>query len=603
MSLFDELKRRNVIRVATGYVVAAWLLIQVLDTVFRGPWMSEDTYQVIVILLAIGFVPAVVGAWVFQLTPDGLKLDKDSGAATTPAATSRKIDRAIIATLAIAVSYFAIDKFVIGAGPAIDASDMSIAVLPFDYGAVNEDDRYFIDGVTNEIRNLLTRIDGMHVIASNSTMQFRGSTDPLPDIANTLGVAHLLLGSVRRFGDTVQVTAQLFDAKGDRQLWGDSYERQLRDLFRIQDEIASEVVSNLHIELVGEPPESEYVHPEVLELVAEATQLAGIRAPGTGDRIAALVDRALQIDPEYTPALNLKVMANWFLAGGPDYTFEDMLRDADRIYDRILEIDPDSPYPDFWYGFHLSGANRLEEAAQRYLQGLEKAFRRPEHLVPDDLRIVGYFALHTGKLDTANRIFRYALDYDPMCIQCRRRYADSLMYAGSYEEAQWQYERYLNHSNEGWHDYVFTLLLQGKADEAIEFLDENVNLESADAGGEWNKLYGRALRAMALYTLGRVGEAQEVRSQLVDPDFHDQRALTLMRTQVAAWMDDEDFAFEKLHEMAASGFQFLHRQTFSPVWQNLHDDPRWLEYRGFNGTSAERLDAIEFDPVLPTLPE
>ena len=602
MSLFDELKRRNVIRVGTAYVVAAWLVVQVLDTVFRGAWMSEDTYQVVVILLAIGTVPAVIGAWIFQLTPDGLKLDKDSGAAVTPAATSRNIDRAIIATLAVAVSYFAIDKFVFSSGTAPDASGMSIAVLPFDYGAVDEDDRYFIDGVTNEIRNLLTRIDGMHVISTNSTLPFRGSSDPLPDIANSLGVAHLLLGSVRRFGDTVQVTAQLFDARGDRQVWGDSYERELRDLFRIQDEIASEVVSNLHIELVGEPPRSEYVDPELLELVAEATQLADIRGPGTGEKMTALVDRALEIDPNYTPALNLKVAANWFSLN-KNYQFEDMLRDADRIYDRILEIDPDSAYPDFWYAFHLSGANKLEEAAARYLQGLEKAFRRPEYLAPDDLRIAGYFAMHIGKLERSTRIFRYALDFDPMCIQCRRRYAESLMYAGDYEEAQWQFERYLNHASEGWEDYVLTLLLQGKAAEALEFLDADSTWVSAELSGDSAEHYRHALRAMALYSLGRFEEADASRDNLDDPDFHDQRFLLLMKTQAAAWMGDKDFAFEKLHEMAATGFQFLHRQTFSPVWQNLHDDPRWLEYREFNGTSAARLDAIEFDPVLPRLPE
>ena len=105
---------------------------------------------------------------------------------------------------------------------------------------------------------------------------------------------------------------------------------------------------------------------------------------------------------------------------------------------------------------------------------------------------------------------------------------------------------------------------------------------------------------MALFSLGRVDEAEAVFTELGRrSDYYDQRSLTYMRTEAAAWMGDKDFAFEKLFEMAATGFQFLHRRTFSPVWQNLHDDPRWAEYREFNGTSPDRLDAIEFDPQLP----
>jgi hypothetical protein len=105
---------------------------------------------------------------------------------------------------------------------------------------------------------------------------------------------------------------------------------------------------------------------------------------------------------------------------------------------------------------------------------------------------------------------------------------------------------------------------------------------------------------MALFSLGRVDEAEARFTELGRrSDFPDQRSLTFMRTEAAAWMGDKDFAFEKLFEMAATEFQFLHRRTFSPVWQNLHDDPRWVEYREFNGTSPDRLDAIEFDPKLP----
>jgi tetratricopeptide (TPR) repeat protein len=242
----------------------------------------------------------------------------------------------------------------------------------------------------------------------------------------------------------------------------------------------------------------------------------------------------------------------------------------------------------------LSGENKLEEAAALYSTALGKDVTRP-----DNVRIAGYFAQQIGKLETASKIQRYALAIDPLCHQCRRRYAESLMYAGDYTTAQREYERYLTAGSSGWQDYVLLLLLQGKAEEALEYLESTDDLVSSDSDDDSVQLLGETRRAMALYSLGRADEAEQIFEELSRSDYHDQRALTLFLTEIAAWMGDKDFAFEKLFEMAATGFQFLHRRTFSPIWQNLHDDPRWIEYREFNGTSPERLDAIEFDPPLP----
>ncbi len=603
MSFIPELQRRNVIRVATAYVVAAWLIIQIAETTFPVFGFSDNAVRVVIIALGIGFIPAIVGAWVFQLTPQGLKRDK--GADETPATSkiaSRNIDRAIIVTLVLGLSYFAFDKFVLAPDRAAEREaevaeqaraeaivgfygDRSIAVLPFENMSSDPEQEYFADGIAEEVLNLLAGIRKLRVISRSSAFAFKGQNLEIPDIAERLDVAHILEGSVRKVGDTVRVTAQLIDARTDTHLWSHTYERELGDVFRIQDEIAADVVANLQIELLHALPRNRHVDPEVLSLTAQAYQLHQARPEGVGKKMHTLLSRALEIDPDHIPALGLMAMAYWYLVGE---TWEETYRKIDATYDRILELDPNSAHPDFYYAFMLSGENRLEEAAALYSSALEKDLTRPDHI-----RIAGYFAQHVGKLDVSVRLQRYALAIDPLCHQCRRRYAESLMYAGDYANAQREFERYLVAGNEGWRDYVLMLLLQGKADEALAYID------SVNARSEWDELAGRAGRAMALISLGRYYEADALFEKILRSDFFDQRMLTLFLTEVATWKGDKDFAFEKLHEMAATQFQHLHRRTFSPVWQNLHDDPRWLEYREFNGTSAERLDAIEFNPNLP----
>jgi len=167
------------------------------------------------------------------------------------------------------------------------------------------------------------------------------------------------------------------------------------------------------------------------------------------------------------------------------------------------------------------------------------------------------------------------------------------MYAGDYANAQREFESFLALGRGGWRDYVLLLLLQGKVDEALAYL------ESVDVREEWADLGHRASKAMALFSLGRTDEADAIFEELSRSDYYDRRALMLFLAEIAAWTGNDDYAFEKLFEMAATGFSYLQRRTFSPVWQNLHDDPRWLEYRDFNGMSAERLDAIEFNSNLP----
>ena len=263
MSLLTELKRRNVLRVVAGYVAVSWLAIQIVETLFPMFGLSDAAARGVVIALAIGFIPALVFAWIFELTPEGFKRDAevDHGAPGMRELGNR-FDRLIIVMLVFAVAFFAFDKFVLD--PARDVAreaaaeqrgrsralvesygEKSIAVLPFVNMSSDPEQEYFSDGIAEELLNLLAQIQELRVISRSSAFSFKGKDIEIPEIAERLNVAHILEGSVRKSGNKIRITAQLIEASTDTHLWSQTYDRELEDIFAIQDEIAADVVGHL----------------------------------------------------------------------------------------------------------------------------------------------------------------------------------------------------------------------------------------------------------------------------------------------------------------------------------------------------------------------
>src|SRR5438046_3083678 len=284
-NLFSELKRRNVIRMAGLYLVGAWLVVQVAGTVLPMFGAPEWLPRTIVVLVAIGFVPAVIFSWVFQLTPEGLKREEDVAPehSITPQ-TARRMDRMIIVVLILALGYFAFDKFALAppreaallakAQPhtAIVPNDSksipnakSIAVLAFENLSSDKENAYFTDGVQDEILTDLSRIADLKVISRASVMQYKsGASRNLREIGQQLGVAHVLEGSVQRAGNKVRVNAQLIDERNDAHLWAQTYDRELADVFAIQSEIAKTIAGELKAKIspsekaaIDRPPTSD----------------------------------------------------------------------------------------------------------------------------------------------------------------------------------------------------------------------------------------------------------------------------------------------------------------------------------------------------------
>src|SRR5436309_3630930 len=264
-SFFGELKRRNVIRMAGLYLVGAWLLVQVAGTVLPMFGAPEWLPRTIVVLLAIGFVPAVIFSWGFELTPEGLKRDEDVAPehSITPQ-TGRRMDRMIIVVLVLALGYFAFDKFVLT--PRREAALMtsappnesrsiinakSIAVLPFENRSEDEANAYFADGIQDEILTRLSKIGDLKVISRTSTQKYKSAPDNLREIGKQLSVANLLEGSVQKAADAVHINVQLIRAATDEHLWAESYNRKLNDIFTVEGEVAGAIADQLNAKLRG----------------------------------------------------------------------------------------------------------------------------------------------------------------------------------------------------------------------------------------------------------------------------------------------------------------------------------------------------------------
>ena len=336
MSFFAELKRRNVFKVGVAYLVGAWLTIQVADILLDNIGAPAWVLQTIFVLLGVGFFIAIVFAWAFELTPEGVKREKDVDReqSITPQ-TGKKLNNTILVLLALAVSYLLFDKF---SGPTQPGSEsisqqtsaqesnagekltpapaeaeptiskQSIAVLPFDNRSRNEDDEFFVEGVHDDLLTNLARIGALKVISRTSVLRYKDTQLPIPAIAAELGVATIMEGAVQRSGSTVRINVQLIDAKTDEHLWAQIYDRELtaENLFSIQSEISQAIADALQATLSADekdrinnvPTENLQAHDAFLR----GRQLMAERTSGSLEAAIAEFEKAVALDPQFALA-------------------------------------------------------------------------------------------------------------------------------------------------------------------------------------------------------------------------------------------------------------------------------------------------------------
>ncbi|PLX57180.1 MAG: hypothetical protein C0629_03615 [Chromatiales bacterium] len=344
MALFSELKRRNVLRMAVLYVVAAWLIMQVAE-VLIGLGVAPDsigpaTFKV----LLIGFPIALAISWYYEITPEGLKLEKnvDRGESITHV-TGRRMDFIVIALLSAALLLFAYDKW----WPR-GTMDQSIAVLPFTNMSGDAAQEYFSDGISEELLNLLAQFQDLRVISRSSSFSFKGKDVDLRTIADQLNVSHVLEGSVRRSGDQIRITAQLIDARSDAHLWSQSYDRQFGDIFAVQEEIAGAIGDALKVRLALTADEAvrrvpaKAANMDAYDAYLEARELIRRRGRENLEVAVELLERALRLDEAFAPAHAQLAIATWHLENRVSRpNLEQARRTASRHIDRAQEIEPE----------------------------------------------------------------------------------------------------------------------------------------------------------------------------------------------------------------------------------------------------------------------
>lgn len=315
-----ELRHRNVLRVAAAYLVMGWLIAQVADLAadaFNAPdWLM----QMLIVVLLLGLPVALFLAWAFELTPEGiLRADEVPVSAPKDPRAGRVLNAIIIGTLAVAVLLLAWDKLQVPADPRSPAAaDKSIAVLPFDDFSPGGDQTWFADGLTEEILNSLARTTDLEVASRTSSFAFRDTADDIPAIAESLGVAHVLEGSVRRAGDRLRVTAQLIRAADDKHLWSERFDGNNNDSITIQEEIAFDIAGALQTamdpdeleRMVAAGTRSVEAWEAYLRALAVNHEMTAEMAVDKVFDVIAAFEKAVAIDPRFADA-QLELAAMW----------------------------------------------------------------------------------------------------------------------------------------------------------------------------------------------------------------------------------------------------------------------------------------------------
>lgn len=426
-SFFDELKRRNVLRAAGLYLVGSWLLIQVASTMlpaFDGPaWALRG----LIITLAICFIPALIFSWIFELTPQGLQRDEGVPPEQSIAPqTARRMDRMIIIALVLALAYFCFDKFVLT--PRREAAFLtavshpneyrtttdakSIAVLPFKNLSDDKGNAYFSDGITEEILNALAQIPNLKVAARRSAFQFKGADLDLRKIAQVLGVANILEGSLQKAGDQVRINVQLVDAQTGLQAWSEKYDRKLENVFAVEDEIATAIASKLRVQLTGgagQPLVADSTsNPKAHELYLRGLTLLAARGPGLRDAADAF-HQAVKLDPDYAQAWGGLAETELLLPAYGIGTLESALSQAESSAQKALSLDSKTALAHVAMGLVHTYRCQWSEAEQTFHRALTLA---PGHA--EAVNQYGQFLGTVGLLELSLREIERAQQLDPL---------------------------------------------------------------------------------------------------------------------------------------------------------------------------------------------
>lgn len=426
MSIFTELSRRNVFRVGIAYVVASWVLLQIVDVIIPIFEIPAWAPKLIFIVLAIGLVPVLIFAWAFEMTPEGLKKESEvDRSASIVGTTGRKLNFVITGFLVAAVALLLVERQLRPVVVAESGSDVaseevqagkSIAVLPFVNMSSDAEQEFFSDGITEEILNSLASIQELKVAGRTSSFAFKGQNDDLRRIGDALGVNHILEGSVRKAGAQVRITAQLIQVDNGFHLWSETYDRELTDVFAIQDEIANEILKQLKSKLLTDDvvvAQAKRTSPEVYELYLQAKQRIYTRIRPEIETAVDELDLAIQIDEKYAPVFAQRGIAMLLLSDQQYGSIpnDESARRAKRYFDQALQLD--SNLAEGWAGVGLYYINNGSNDTEAAIDALAKALAINPNLI-DASNWLQIALRNNGDLVGSMEIIEEMVERDPL---------------------------------------------------------------------------------------------------------------------------------------------------------------------------------------------
>jgi len=570
-SWFAELKRRRVVRTLVGYGIASFAVLQIIEPVMHGLHWPETVLSYVVVALAAGFPVIITLAWIFDV-----KAGRIERTAPASAVGLRGIRLALllvgIGVLAAApglIWYFfvrGVTRTAAVPAPATEVVTSSIAVLPFADMSPGKDQEYFADGIAEEILNALAQVKGLQVTGRTSSFSFKGKNEDLRSIGQKLGVGAVLEGSVRRSGSRVRVTAQVIKAADGFHLWSETYDRDLTDVFAVQEEIARAVVTTLKLKLLPQQAPSTKKHhtdkPEVYAQFLLGNAFARHGSPEGYRKAVTAYQGALALDPDYAPAWAALARSLRFLSSTDEALTTNFVRERQHraeAVERALAL-----APDLAEAYTIRGEQRLD--AWNWA-GAQSDFERAHSLNPGESlnqALRGALLANLGRLDDAIATEQRQTEIDPLAAHSWFWLGCYLNASGRLEQARAAIERSLQIDPEDVYalrELGFNHLLAGRPADALAIFERSPISYVRDTGV-----------AMAQHSLGHLKESQQALDALVSRDAH---RSAWQVAQIHAWRGDRESAFEWLERAFATHDPGLRYVKYDPFVRNLRRDPRY----------------------------
>jgi len=563
MSFFEQLKKRNVTRVGIAYVVGAWVLVEVASVLLPTFEAPEWTLRALVLLLIGGLPVTLLFAWMFELTPEGIK--KEDSADTAEEAvfksrSARKMDLAIMAVFGIIVTYFVFEK--IWLSDVVRGNNDAIAILPFSDMSPRRDQEYFAEGLTVELLNMLSRVADLRVTGKTSAFQFKDFKGEFSTIGKKLNVGTILEGSVRAVDNNVRITTNLIDAEQGHTLWSANYDRQLNNIFQVQDEIARAVVKALEAQLLQttDEPVDRVVVAEAYTAYQQGAYLQGKLTVKDQQSAIDYFQQAISKDPSYAEPLVGMADANLMLALNMASMDRDTgIGEATGYLDQALRLNPD--LPDAYVA-----KSKIKRVNFRDLVGAEMELNRaldsdPNHITA--LRNLATIYATQGRYDESMETLQKIINRDPLNSPTYSNYSYYALAAGNLPVAEQMIGKALEFNPKS---VFFNFQLA-----RIHLAQGDLPAAEAAIQVETHPVWKNIGLGMIACVQGDNERGISIANELIE-----QREI-FNAAEIYNLCGDTEKVFELLQQAATDRDPALTEMKISWAMTSLRDDPRWHE--------------------------